>query len=154
MSALPEYKTRVLLDGEGVPLVEGVFVAAGAELPDPLPEPPVYLKAQIPGATSRAAQGLVRRCDNKEQLNSGLKELLAPGSWGQAEGVLVANAVKMKGEYYAACMLDFGSAEKLPHGVLLFSTEGGSGVEERVASLHKIPFSLLKPPGAVPPGEP
>ncbi len=148
MSALPEYKTRVLLENEGVPLVEGVFVAAGAELPDPLPEPPVYLKAQIPGATSRAAQGLVRRCDSREQLASGLRELLAPGSWGQAEGVLVANAVTMKGEYYAACMLDFGSAAKLPHGVLLFSTAGGSGVEERAASLHKIPFSLLNLPSA------
>lgn len=148
MSALPEYKTRVLLESEGVPLVEGVFVAAGAELPDPLPEPPVYLKAQIPGATSRAAQGLVRRCDTKEQLDSGLKELLAPGSWGQAEGVLVAGAVKMTGEYYAACMLDFGNAEELPHGVLLFSTEGGSGVEQRTASLHKIPFSLLDLPSA------
>ena len=148
MPALPEYKTRVLLDNEGVPLVKGVFVTAGAQLPDTLPEPPVYLKAQIPGATSRAAQGLVRRCDNNEQLRSSLKELLAPGSWGQAEGVLVANAVKMKGEYYAACMLDFGSAEKLPHGVLLFSTEGGSGVEGRTASLHKIPFSLLNLPSA------
>jgi len=145
--ALPEYKTRVLLDNEGVPLVEGVFVAAGEEIPDALPEPSVYLKAQIAGATSRAAQGLVRRCDTKEALQSDLKELLAPGSWGQAEGVLVATSVKMTGEYYAACMLDFGSAKKLPHGVLLFSTEGGSGVEQRTESLHKIPFSLLNPPG-------
>jgi succinyl-CoA synthetase beta subunit len=148
MSALPEYQTRVLLENQEVPLVKGVFVAAGEELPDPLPQTPVYIKAQIPGATSRAAQGLVRRCDNNEQLQSGLKELLAPGSWGQAEGVLVANAVKMTGEYYAACMLDFGNADELPHGVLLFSTEGGSGVEQRTASLHKIPFSLLNLPSA------
>ena len=148
MPALPEYKTRVLLENEGVPLVPGVFAAAGEPIPDPLPEPPVYLKAQIPGATSRAAQGLVRRCDSKEELGSGLKELLAPGSWGQAEGALMANAVKMTDEYYAACMLDFGNAEELPHGVLLFSTEGGSGVEERTASLHKIPFSLLNLPSA------
>ena len=148
MAALPEYQTRVLLKNEEVPLVQGVFVAAGAQIPDPLPAPPVYLKAQIPGGTSRAAQGLVRRCDSKEQLQSDLNELLAPGSWGQAEGVLVANSVDMKGEYYAASMLDFGSAEKLPHGVLLFSTEGGSGVEQRAASLHKIPFSLLNLPSA------
>jgi len=148
MSALPEYKTRVLLGNEGVPLVAGVFVAAGAEIPADLPEPTVYLKAQIPGATSRAAHGLVRRCETKEKLQSDLKELLAAGPWGQAEGVLVATGVEMVGEYYAACMLDFGSAEQLPHGVLLFSTEGGSGVEGRTESLRKIPFSLLKLPSA------
>ena len=148
MSALPEYKTRVLLENEGVPVAGGVFVAAGSGIPDSLPEPPVYLKAQIPGATSRAAHGLVRRADTKEEMMAGLKELLAEGPWGQAEGVLVANAVKMAGEYYAACMLDFGSAEKLPHGVLLFSTEGGSGVEGRAQSLRKIPFSLLNLPTA------
>ena len=148
MSALPEYKTRVLLGNEGVPLVDGVFVAAGSEIPDDLPAPPVYLKAQIPGATSRAAHGLVRRADTVEEMKAGLKELLAPGAWGQAEGVLVAGAVKMVGEYYAACMLDFGSADKLPGGTLLFSTEGGSGVEERKESLKKVPFSLLNLPSA------
>ena len=79
MSALPEYKTRVLLDNEGVPLVGGVFVAAGEEIPADLPAPPVYLKAQIPGATSRAAHGLVRRCDTVDELQAGLKELLAAG---------------------------------------------------------------------------
>jgi succinyl-CoA synthetase beta subunit len=148
MPALPEYKTRVLLENEGVPIVGGVFVAAGEEIPADLPETPVYIKAQIPGATSRAAQGLVRRCDTKEDLQAGLKELLAPGKWGQAEGVLVANAVKMTGEIYVACMLDFGSREKLPGGVMLFTAEGGSGVEERSESLTKIPFSLLNLPTA------
>ncbi len=146
MSALPEYKTRVLLDNEGVPLVEGVFVAAGEEIPDPLPKTPIYLKAQIPGATSRAAHGLVRRCDTAEELETGLKELLNPGPWGQAEGVLLCQPATMVGEYYAACMLDFGSAEKLPGGVLIFSTEGGSGVEGRTESLRKIDFSLLNLP--------
>jgi succinyl-CoA synthetase beta subunit/NAD-dependent dihydropyrimidine dehydrogenase PreA subunit len=148
MGALPEYKTRVLLENEECPLVEGVFVAAGSDIPDALPNPPVYLKAQIPGATSRAAHGLVRRADTKEAMEAGLKELLAAGPWGQAEGVLVASAVTIVKEYYAACMLDFGSAEKLPGGVLIFSTEGGSGVEERTESLRKIPFSLLNPPSA------
>lgn len=148
MPALPEYKTRELLAKEGVPLVEGVFVPAGAQWPANLPEPPVYLKAQIPGATSRAAHGLVRRVNNQAELEAGLTELLAPGPWGQVEGVLVATAVKMVGEYYAACMLDLGSEDKLPGGVLLFSTEGGSGVEGRTASLKKIPFSLLNLPSA------
>jgi len=148
MAALPEYKTRVLLENEGVPLVEGVFLAAGEDPPAALPAAPGYLKAQIPGATSRAAHGLVRRVDSPGELDAGLRELLNPGPWGQAEGVLVAQPVRMVGEYYAACMLDFGSAERLPGGVLIFSIEGGSGVEGRTAALRKIPFSLLNLPKA------
>jgi len=138
----------VLLGNEEVPLVGGVYVAAGEDLPEQLPAAPQYLKAQIPGATSRAAHGLVRRVETDDELKASLAELLAPGPWGQVEGVLIAEPVKMTGEYYAACMLDFGSAEKLPGGVLLFSVEGGSGVEGRTESLQKIPFSLLNLPSA------
>ena len=148
MPALPEYKTRILLANEGVSLVDGVFVAAGSDRLDTLPKPPVFLKAQIPGAKNRAAHGLVRRADNKEQLKFDLKELLTPGVWGQTEGVLITNAVDVVVEYYAACMVNHGSAGKLPGGVLLFSTEGGSGVEERSANLRRIHFSLLNPPTA------
>jgi len=43
-------------------------------------------------------------------------------------------------------MLDFGTGDRLPGGVLLFSTEGGSGVEGRSGSLLKMYFSLLNPP--------
>lgn len=148
MAALPEYKTRVLLAREEVPLVDALFIAAGSDPPRPLPRPPVYLKAQIPGATSRAASGRVRRADTEEQIEQGLKALLAPGAGDQAEGVLVARGIDLIGEYYAACMLDFGSAEKLPGGVLLFSPEGGSGVERRTESLRRIDFSLSHLPSA------
>lgn len=148
MPALPEYKTRVLLAGEEVPMVDGVFVADESEFPDPLPQPPVYLKAQIPGATSRAASGLVRRAETEKQIQQGLNELLAPGAWGQADGVLITKSIDLVGEYYAACMLDPGSAEKLPCGVLLFTPEGGSGVEGRTESLRRIDFSLLDLPSA------
>ena len=146
MTALPEYKTRILLERENIPVIRGSFVAADpASLVD-LPLLPVYLKAQIPGATSRAAHGLVRRVETEEELATGLKELLAPGDWGQAEGVLVCAEADIMHEYYAACMLDFGSADQAPGGILFFSIEGGSGVEERSSSLRKIPFSILHPP--------
>ncbi len=146
MSALPEYRTRILLERENVPLVKGVFVTQVAEHPEDLPEMPVYLKAQIPGATSRKSRGLVRRIDTPDEFVKNLNILLSPGEWGLAEGVLITEGVDLIAEYYAGCMLDFGSRDKLPGGVLLFSTEGGSGVEGRSGTLLKMDFSLLHPP--------
>ena len=140
MPALPEYKTRVLLENHGVPLVPAVF---HDKMPEVLPEPIVFLKAQIPGATSRAGKGLVRRAANPEDISIGLRELLAADN---CQGVLSAAAVDIKKEYYAACLLDFGDGENLPGGVILFSADGGSGIEGRTASLKKIKFSLLNPP--------
>lgn len=140
MPALPEYKTRVLLKNHGVPLAPGVFLS---EIPDVFPEPVVYLKAQIPGATSRAASGLVRRASTQEEVATGLKDLLGRNN---CHGVLATEAVDIVKEYYAACLLSFGSEGKLPGGVLLFSPEGGSGIESRSESLVRIPFSLIDPP--------
>ncbi|MCK5037412.1 MAG: hypothetical protein KAS73_16050, partial [Candidatus Sabulitectum sp.] len=111
MPALPEYKTRVLLENHGVPLVPAVFHDA---MPAILPEPVVFLKAQIPGATSRAGRGLVRRASTAEEISKGLTELLAEEN---CQGVLAAQAVDIKKEYYPACLLDFGDGENLPGGV-------------------------------------
>lgn len=146
MPALPEYLTRTLLENHGVPLVSGSFVSSDDPIPTEFPKPPVFLKAQIPGATSRKKQGLVRRIDNASQLTSNLIELLLPGNWGQADGVLITRGLNLQDEYYAGCMLDFGSDERLPGGMLLFSSQGGSGVEDRSTTLLTIPFSLLNPP--------
>ncbi len=148
MSALPEYRTRILLERENVPLVTGIFVAPGDDYPEILPEMPLYLKAQIPGATSRKKSGLVLRVDTLHEFREKMNILLSPGEWGQAEGVLITEGLDIKAEYYAGCMLDFGSKNELPGGVLLFSTEGGSGVEGRAGTLLKMPFSILEPPSA------
>ncbi len=148
MPALPEYRTRRLLAGEGVPLVEASFYPAGSGVPEPPPAPPAYVKAQIPGATSRASRGLVRHITDSEAMSRALRELLAPGAWGQAEGVLLTRPAELYGEYYAACTLDLGGEGRLPSGVLLFSPEGGSGVEERAETLVRMTFSLTSPPSA------
>ncbi|MBN2587338.1 MAG: hypothetical protein JXA64_11190 [Candidatus Fermentibacteraceae bacterium] len=146
MPALPEYRTRMLLQRENVPLVPGIFVSPGQEYPSGLPEMPVFLKAQIPGATSRKSQGLVRRIDSPSELRENLDRLLSPGLRGQAEGVLITEGLELQGEFYAGCTLDFGARGRLPGGMLLFSASGGSGVEGRSDSLVRIPFSLLHPP--------
>ena len=146
MPALPEYRTRKLLAGQGVPVVEGVFYPAGAGVPEPPPDPPAYVKAQIPGATSRASRGLVRHVTDGEAMRLAMRELLSPGPWGQSEGVLVTSPAELYGEYYAACTLDIGGEGRLPGGVLLFSPEGGSGVEKRSNTLLRMPFPLTSPP--------
>ncbi len=143
MPALPEYRTRELLQSQDVPVVPGIFVESGSRLPSPLPVPAVYLKAQIPGATSRAKKGLVRRADTPESIVNGLEELLGQDS---VEGVLITDAVEVVEEHYAACLLDLGSADCPPSGILLWSKKGGSGVEQRADSLVSIPFSLLHTP--------
>ena len=102
MPALPEYKTRILLENYNVPLVPAVFHNVTPEI---LPQPVVFLKAQIPGATSRAGRGLVRRASTPEEIAAGFEELLAEEN---CQGVLAAEAVDIKKEYYAACLLDFG----------------------------------------------
>jgi succinyl-CoA synthetase beta subunit len=139
----------MLLQRENVPLVSGVFVSPDQEYPSILPGMPVFLKAQIPGATSRKSQGLVRRIDSRQELEENLDRLLSPGPWGQAEGVLITEGLQLVGEFYAGCTLDFGSRHRLPGGTLLFSTSGGSGVEGRSGTLVRIPFSLLDPPDHV-----
>ncbi len=146
MPALPEYRTRTLLERENVPLVQGFFVKRAEELPRDLPGMPLYLKAQIPGATSRMSKGLVRRVDSEKELKDNLHELLNQEKWGKPEGVLVTEGLELEAEYYAGCTLDFGSEERLPGGLLLFSTSGGSGVESRSGTLMKMHFSLIDPP--------
>lgn len=149
MLPLPEYKTRNLLAGEGVSIIDGLFIPSDSNATYSLPNPPVYLKVQVPGITSRAAQGLVRRSDSREQMEKDFDELLSiKTDKGKSEGVLITKAVKIVAEYYAACMLDLGSDQAAPGGMLLFSAEGGSGVEERSEKLKKIPFSLLTPPSS------
>ncbi len=141
MPALPEYKTRVLLENRGVPVVPGDLYTA---MPDVPPAPGVFLKAQIPGATGRAASGLVRRASTPLEVSSGLMDLLGREN---CHGVLAARWVDIRREYYAACLLDHGSADRLPGGVLLFSSQGGTGIEDRTGSLERIHFSLIDPPG-------
>jgi succinyl-CoA synthetase beta subunit len=146
MPALSEYRTRELLQSFDVPVVDGLFIPTGSPVPDILPAPPVYLKAQIPGATSRAEQGLVRKAVTSEEVERGLTELLSSDSNVQSDGVLLTNALDIVQEHYAACLLDFGSAGHSPSGVLIWSPFGGSGVEDRADSLMRFPFSLLHPP--------
>lgn len=140
MPALPEYLTRVLLESEGVPVVPGVMLSSA---PAAVSGFPVFLKAQIPGATSRKSAGLVRKVDSASELDAVLPDLL---SRDRCEGVLAAEAVDIELELYAGVVFDAGSSTSLPGGRLLFSLAGGSGIEARAGSLVEIRFPLSRPP--------
>lgn len=140
MPALPEYRTRKLLEAAGVPLVPGILLTS---------EPvagmtcPLFLKAQIPGATSRKNAGLVKRIDSPGALPGELARLLGAE---RCEGVLATEGVDIAEELYAAVIFDGGSSSVLPGGRILFSRSGGSGIESRSGSLVDVRFPLSTPP--------
>ncbi len=144
MPALAEHRTRTLLERSGVSLVEATLVVS----PEGLPRPaawPVFVKAQVPGATSRRSSGLVRRAGSWAELEDSVGDLLrTPG----CEGVLVARGVDIAEEHYAAVVLDCGSTGSPPGGRLLWSGAGGSGVETRSSSLAELRFPLSSPPSS------
>lgn len=141
MPALAEYRTRALLELEGVPLVPGSVLRAQ---PGTAPAFPVFLKAQIPGATSRKKAGLVRRIDAASDLGPNLDELLSSDG---CECVLMTSGVDIERELYCAVVFDGGSSSSVPGGRVLFSASGGSGIESRAGSLIEIRFPLSSPPG-------
>lgn len=147
MPALTEHRTRELLGTEKLPMVKGTFLPRGEAPEQPLPVP-AYLKAQIPGATSRASKGLVRLVEEAEDLSAGLSDIQSKAEGTNLEGVLVTEPVDLYAEYYAACTLELGGEGRPAGGLLLFSPRGGSGVEERADSLVRIGFSLQTPPSA------
>jgi len=140
MPALAEYRTRALLEREGVPLVPGSVLRG---LPETTPAFPVFLKAQIPGATSRKKAGLVRRIDSAPDLAANLDELLSREG---CECVLMTSGVDIERELYCAVVFDGGSSSDMPGGRVLFSESGGSGIESRAGSLVEMRFPLSKPP--------
>lgn len=147
MPALSEHRTRRLLLEEGLPMVKGTFVPRGQD-PEHPPPVPAYLKAQIPGITSRASRGLIRLARDPQELSDGLREIERIAEDESLEGILLTEPVDLYAEYYAACTLQLGAEGVPPGGMLLFSAKGGSGVEERADSLVRIGFSLQSPPSA------
>ncbi|MBN1434472.1 hypothetical protein JW921_06900 [Candidatus Fermentibacterales bacterium] len=147
MPALSEHRTRALLRDAGLDVVEAIMVPADEDMPSSPPFLPAWLKAQVPGLTSRKAKGLVRRAGNAIEYREACRRMLSDPHWASSEGMLIAREVGLRQELYAACTLDLGSESSQPGGLLLFGEAGGSGVEARAGGLHRIAFSLLDPPG-------
>jgi succinyl-CoA synthetase beta subunit len=93
------------------------------------------VKAQI-GATNRAKLGAVRMARSSREAVIAAREIFESTGCSM---VLVEEQVEIAAEYYAGIAMD--DRERCP--VLLASARGGSGVEERGATIHRLPLDVL-----------
>lgn len=132
MAKLHEFQSKVLLQGAGIvtPPAQLVTSAAAARAAaQQLGE--VVIKAQV-WTTSRAAQGLIQFAATPEQAEAIAGTLLGRKISGfTIEQLLVEARVKIMRECYLGLILD--DRQRAP--VLIFSSVGGSGIEE-IARAH------------------
>jgi succinyl-CoA synthetase beta subunit len=133
MSKIPEYQGKELLRKAGVKVPEGAIATSPEEAKAIAQKigTPVVIKAQVL-ATGRFDAGGVKFADNpdeaftmaNEMLGVRIKEFLV-------KKVLVEEKLNLEHEYYAGVVVDASVKVKAP--VLVFSTEGGTGIEEVAA---------------------
>jgi len=129
VARLHEYQGKALLKQAGIPIPEG-DPAATPEEARAIAErigTPVAVKMQA-WTTHRASMGGIRFADTPEEAAAAARDLLGKQVGAFAvERVLVERKLKLDAEYYASVIID--DAARQP--VLLFSTAGGTGIEER-----------------------
>jgi succinyl-CoA synthetase beta subunit len=148
MPNLHEYQGKELLKGAGLPVPEGGVAATPAEagaLARKLARP-VVVKAQV-GVTGRFQAGGIKFAQNANEAKKAAGELLGKEIKGAlVEKVLVEERLAVKDEYYASVAVNDSYKVKGP--VLIFSTKGGTGIEEIVAQfpgqVKSINFDILE----------
>jgi len=128
MARLYEYQGKDLLRGAGIPVQPGKVARTAEEAAAIAREigGKVVVKAQV-FVTGRAAAGGIKFADNPDEAAAAAAGMLARELKGQkCEQVLVAKNVDVAREMYAAVILDNDARQPL----LLFSSRGGTGVEE------------------------
>ena len=130
MSKIYEYQGKQLLKNVGVKIPEG-GVAATREEARMIAEKigkPVVIKAQI-WATGRFSAGGIKFADNPDESFQKAGDLLGAKVKGIiVRKVLVEEMLNVEYEFYAGIVVD--SSVKIKAPVLVFSTEGGTGIEE------------------------
>ena len=133
MPKLLEYQGKELLKKAGVPVPEGYVATTPAEVGTITRKmgKPVVIKAQV-GVTGRAGAGGIKFADNAEEAEKIAGEILGRDIKGQKVAkVLVQENLPIKDEYYASVIVNDSYKVKGP--VLMFSTKGGTGIEEIAA---------------------
>jgi succinyl-CoA synthetase beta subunit len=147
-----EYQGKELLRKAGIRIPAGAIAVSAAEAREITQKigKPVAVKAQV-WATGRFGAGGIKFADDPEEAFRTAQEILQIKIKGQlVTKVLVEEKLDVIHEYYAGIVIDPSMAVKGP--VLIFSTEGGTGVEEvaarnpeRVARQVIEPLSGLSP---------
>lgn len=133
MPKLHEYQGKKLLRESGIPVPEGEVAATPEEVRKIIGRlgKPVAIKAQV-GVTGRFQAGGIRFADSAGEGEKAAKEILAKDIKGlKVEKVLVEEKLSVKGEFYASVVVNDSWRVKGP--VLMFSTKGGTGIEEIAA---------------------
>lgn len=130
MPKLYEHQAKKLLKTFDIPVPQG-DVAAKPDRVHAIASKlakPVVIKAQI-GVTGRLQAGGIKFADNADEAAKVARELLGKEIKGhEVARVLVEEKLEIKDEFYAGVSVNDSYKVKAP--VLVFSTRGGSGIEE------------------------
>ncbi len=141
MAKLFEYQSKEILKKYGVKIPEG-GIANNAEEAVEIANRigyPVVMKVQI-WETGRKGKGGIAFCDSADCVKENAGKFLGM-QWGQftVNTILIEKKLPIKAEYFAGFIIDDATAQP----VLIFSSIGGSGIEEiakkypdRVAKMH------------------
>ncbi len=125
---LYEHEAKSLLKKHNVVVPDGVLVSEKLS-----PNVPCVVKAQLLFG-KRADFGGIVICKTKDEAKSAVSKLLGASFKGETvKSVLVESFVDMKKQFYVGFLFDTDSRSP----VLLFSSQGGTGIEEQT-DVHKL----------------
>ncbi len=147
MSKLFEYQGKKLLAEGGFKIPEFMIIESVADAEKVFRKIGTgVLKAQV-FTTGRAALGLVKFPETLEELEAYVSEMLGQSIKGyKIETLLFEEKLDIKQEYYAGITLS--SSKSCP--TLVFSSRGGSGIEEIVSEYPHSVFFLDVNPDKIP----
>ncbi len=131
MTKLLEYQSKELFKREGLNVCPGRTAASSKEAEQIASEIgcPVVIKGQA-FITSRAKAGAIKFAETPQEAGEKAAEILSLTIKGQRiEKVLVEKKLALKKEYYAGIVVN----DALRSPMLVFSSMGGSGIEELAA---------------------
>ena len=119
---LYEYEAKALLQKHNISVPKGTLLTSKSSV-----SAPCVVKAQLMFG-KRAYIGGIKICNDKKQAEDAVAKLLGATFKGeQVKSVLVEDLIEMQKQYYASFLFDTDS--RAP--ILLFSAEGGTGIEEQ-----------------------